>query len=113
MQPHTHRYPLLDLALSNVDRLDRLRVSAGRKAQHHPGVMAVAVLLCVFVSRFGGEARAAVAPVVSSIPDQVTDEDEPILHVPFTVWDADTPPDQLRFSAYAYFNVPPYKSNDI
>jgi len=37
--------------------------------------------------------RAGVAPVISAIPDQVTFEDVPILRVPFTVWDADTPLD--------------------
>ena len=37
------------------------------------------------------------APTISPIPDQITLEDEPILRVPFTIQDADTPLDQLQF----------------
>ncbi len=35
-------------------------------------------------------------PVISAIPDQFTNEDVPILNIPFTVWDAETPADKLR-----------------
>src|SRR5437773_4144098 len=37
-------------------------------------------------------------PTISAIPDQVTDEDVPLIAIPFTVRDAETPADQLRFS---------------
>jgi len=43
-------------------------------------------------------AQANTPPVVSAIPDQITDEDVPILNIPFTVGDAETPADQLRLS---------------
>lgn len=38
------------------------------------------------------------APAISEIPPQTTLEDTPILDVPFTVSDADTPLDELKFS---------------
>ena len=49
-------------------------------------------------------AHAALAPVISAIPDQFTLEDEPILEVPFTVSDPDTTVSQLRFSTLFSFD---------
>src|SRR5205814_1510752 len=43
-------------------------------------------------------------PIISAIPDQVTNEDVPLAGIPFTVWDAETPPDQLRFSPTSTFS---------
>src|SRR5207247_11176073 len=58
----------------------------------------VSACFCVLVSIVGAViARGAVAPTISPIPDQITLEDEPILRVPFTIQDADTPLDQLQF----------------
>ena len=52
----------------------------------------VSACFCVLVSIVGAViARGAVAPTISPIPDQITLEDEPILRVPFTIQDADTP----------------------
>ena len=62
------------------------------------------IFFCALLLLCGGEARAAVAPIISAIPDQVTHEDEPILRVPFTVWDADSPLDRLRFFAFFSLN---------
>ena len=42
-------------------------------------------------------------PSISAIPDQVTDEDTPLIGIPFTVRDAETPPDQLRLSTKFLF----------
>ena len=42
-------------------------------------------------------------PTISPIPDQVTDEDTPLIGIPFTVRDAQTPADQLRFSTKFLF----------
>src|SRR5213075_618975 len=42
-------------------------------------------------------------PSISVIPDQVTDEDAPLIGIPFTVRDAQTPADQLRFSTKFLF----------
>src|ERR1041385_7972516 len=54
-------------------------------------------LLFVLLSLIGPAAQAAEPPILSAIPDQVTTEDEPILQVPFTVSDADSPLEQLRW----------------
>src|SRR6266536_3847175 len=62
-----------------------------------------AILLCASLFLFGAALRAGEPPIISAIPDQVTFEDLPILRVPFTVWDADTPLDQLRFSSGIQF----------
>src|SRR5436190_6976644 len=56
------------------------------------------IFFCALLFLCGKEARAAVAPIISTIPDQVTHEDEPILRVPFTVWDLDSSLERLRFS---------------
>ncbi len=37
-------------------------------------------------------------PIISAIPGQVTAEDVPLIGIPFTVWDAETAPEQLTFS---------------
>lgn len=58
--------------------------------------------------------QAALAPVISTIPDQITNEDEPILDVPFTVLDPDTPLDQLRFSTlFTFIPQKPSSPGDI
>src|SRR5262245_24526368 len=46
----------------------------------------------------GVRAQQNTPPVISAIPDQVTDEDVPLIEIPFTVRDAESAPDQLRFS---------------
>src|SRR5438552_1176978 len=96
--PPSPRYFRIFVARPGVDwklrcrrRANRLRVSA----------LCSAVLGVFHVAVVAGS--AAIAPVISAIPDQVTYEDEPILHVPFTVWDADTPLEQLRFSTVFSF----------
>src|SRR5437867_13441012 len=75
----------------SANRRADLRVYSGRKTKCTLGTTTVVALLCALLSQLGGETRAAVAPIISSIPDQVTTEDEPILRVPFTVSDADSP----------------------
>ena len=45
-----------------------------------------------------GHAQRNTPPIISVIPDQATEEDVPILAIPFTVGDTETPPDQLKFS---------------
>lgn len=45
----------------------------------------------------GQGTRAAAPPWIAPIPDQVTSEDQPILHVPYTVSDPDSPVDRLTF----------------
>ncbi|HYV26967.1 MAG TPA: FG-GAP-like repeat-containing protein, partial [Candidatus Eisenbacteria bacterium] len=57
--------------------------------------------------------RAAVAPLISAIPDQVTFEDVPILRVPFTIWDADTPLEQLRLSTHTAYGSSSFVSGGI
>ena len=42
-------------------------------------------------------------PAISTITDQVTDEDVPLIDIPFTVRDAESPLDQLRFSTKFLF----------
>src|SRR5207247_10735287 len=42
-------------------------------------------------------------PNISASPDQVADEDTPLIGIPFTVRDAETPADQLRFSTKFLF----------
>ena len=75
------------------------------KANCSHGALMVLAVLCAFLPLFGAcAARAAVAPIISAVPDQVANEDEPILDVPFTVWDPDTPVNQLRFSTFFSFN---------
>src|SRR6266700_334109 len=62
------------------------------------------ILFFAVLSMVGAGLRAAEAPIISAIPDQVTTEDEPILQVPFTVSDADSPLEQLRFRTSFFFN---------
>jgi hypothetical protein len=62
------------------------------------------ILLCVLLSLIGAGVQAAEPPILSAIPDQVTTEDQPILQVPFTVSDADSPLEQLRFRTSFFFN---------
>jgi len=45
--------------------------------------------------------RAALPPTLSPIPDQITDEDVPLLGLELTVDDADTPLNEVRVWAYA------------
>ena len=51
----------------------------------------------------GATSVQALPPVISAIADQVTLEDQPILEVPFTVSDPDTPASQLLFSTSLSF----------
>src|SRR6266511_1985630 len=43
-------------------------------------------------------AQQTTPPIISAIPGQVTAEDVPLSGIPFTVWDAETAPEQLTFS---------------
>jgi hypothetical protein len=43
-------------------------------------------------------------PTISAILDQVTDEDVPLIEIPFTVRDAESSPEQLRFSTVFGFS---------
>src|SRR6185295_11500518 len=49
------------------------------------------------------QAQQNTPPTISAIPDQVTDEDVPLIEIPFTIRDAATPADQLRFSTRFLF----------
>lgn len=52
-------------------------------------------------------------PTISAIPDQMTAEDIPLIGIPFTVWDPETPPDQLRFSTQLFIEGGPRGSSSF
>src|SRR5438045_1506308 len=59
----------------------------------------LALLCCLLLGAVQPvRAQQNTPPTISAIPDQVTEEDVPLIGIPFTVWDAETPPDQLRVS---------------
>jgi hypothetical protein len=58
--------------------------------------LTVFLFLCGAVSPI--RAQQNTPPIISPIPAQVTEEDTPLIGIPFTVWDAETPPEQLTFS---------------
>jgi hypothetical protein len=49
------------------------------------------------------QAQQNTPPSISVIPDQTTDEDTPVIGIPFTVRDSETAADQLRFSTKFIF----------
>src|SRR6266566_5872807 len=103
MRDDPHRRFSFPISRSNTCA-DRGTCSRHKANCSHGAPMVLAVL-CAFLPLFGAcAARAAVAPIISAVPDQVANEYEPILDVPFTVWDPDTPVNQLRFSTFFSFN---------
>src|SRR5947207_193702 len=59
----------------------------------------LALLCCLLLGAVQPvRAQQNTPPTISAIPDQVSEEDVPLIGIPFTVWDAETRPDQLDVS---------------
>src|SRR5438445_2582475 len=73
-----------------------------QKANCTHGAPRVHAVLCAFLLLFAAvppiRAQQNTPPIISAIPAQVTEEDTPLIGIPFTVWDVETPHEQLTFS---------------
>jgi len=88
--------------ISSFNRFAHRRACFRHEANCSLGTPRVLALRCAFLLQFGVipqiSAQQNTPPIISPIPAQVTEEDSPLIGIPFTVWDAETPADQLTFS---------------
>src|SRR6266498_3427830 len=81
-----------------ADRSACLRHKADCSHSARTVLAAFCAFLPLFVVVPSTRAQQNTPPILSAIPDQVTEEDTPLIVISFTVSDAETPAGQLTFS---------------